>query len=31
LLLFDEGQVAEQLVGLRSKKDLKTRLDRVAG
>ena len=31
LLLFHKGQVADQLVGLRSKKDLKTRLDRVAG
>jgi thioredoxin 1 len=31
LLLFDKGQVTDQLVGLRSKKDLKTRLDRVAG
>lgn len=30
LLLFHRGQVAEQVVGLRSKKDLKTRLDRVA-
>ena len=31
LLLFNQGQVAEQIVGLRSKKDLKSRLDRVAG
>jgi thioredoxin 1 len=31
LLLFVKGQVAEQFVGLRGKKDLKTRLDRVAG
>lgn len=31
LLLFNKGQVTEQLVGLRSKKDLKARLDRVAG
>ena len=31
LLLFDKGQVTDQLVGLRSKKDLKTRLDRLAG
>ncbi|MGO8677586.1 MAG: thioredoxin [Limisphaerales bacterium] len=31
LLLFLKGQVTEQFVGLRGKKDLKTRLDRVAG
>jgi len=31
LLLFHKGEVAEQLVGLRSKKDLKTRFDRVVG
>ncbi len=30
LLLFNKGQVAEQLVGLRSKRDLKTSFDRVA-
>jgi thioredoxin 1 len=30
LLLFDKGQVTEQIVGLRSKKDLKARLERVA-
>jgi len=30
LLLFKQGQVAEQLVGLRSKRDLKTSFDRVA-
>ena len=30
LLLFKEGQVAEQMVGLRSKRDLKTSLDRLA-
>jgi thioredoxin 1 len=30
LLIFHHGQVAEQIVGLRGKKDLKTRLDRVA-
>ncbi len=30
LLLFKQGQVAEQMVGLRSKRDLKTSLDRVA-
>lgn len=30
LLLFQGGQVAEQVVGLRSKRDLKARLDRVA-
>jgi thioredoxin 1 len=31
LLLFKGGQVAEQMVGMRSKKDLKTSFDRVAG
>ncbi len=31
LLLFHKGQVTEQLVGLRSKKDLKTRFDRLLG
>ena len=31
LLLFNKGQVTEQLVGLRSKKDLKARLDHLAG
>ena len=30
LLLFHQGQVAEQMVGLRSKRDLKASLDRVA-
>lgn len=30
LLLFQQGQVAEQLVGLRSKRDLKAAFDRVA-
>ena len=30
LLLFKAGQVAEQIVGMRSKRDLKTSLDRVA-
>ena len=30
LLLFQQGQVAEQLVGLRSKRDLKQAFDRVA-
>jgi thioredoxin 1 len=30
LLLFDKGQVAEQIVGLRSKRDLKASFDRVA-
>ena len=30
LLLFQQGQVAEQLVGLRSKRDLKIAFDRVA-
>lgn len=31
LLIFDKGQVVDQFVGLRSKKDLKARLDRAAG
>jgi thioredoxin 1 len=30
LLLFDKGQVTEQMVGLRSKRDLKASLDRLA-
>jgi len=30
LLLFHQGQVAEQMVGLRSKRDLKASLDRVS-
>ena len=30
LLLFHKGQVAEQIVGLRSKRDLKASFDRVA-
>ena len=30
LLLFQQGQVADQIVGLRSKKDLKASFDRVA-
>jgi thioredoxin 1 len=30
LLLFKDGQVADQIVGLRSKRDFKTKLDRVA-
>lgn len=30
LLLLKEGQVAEQIVGLRSKRDLKASLDKVA-
>jgi thioredoxin 1 len=29
LLLFNQGQVAEQIVGLRSKRDLKASFDRV--
>ena len=29
LLIFKAGQVADQIVGLRSKRDLKTNLDRV--
>ncbi len=31
LLVFKQGQVADQLVGARSKRDLKASLDRVAG
>jgi thioredoxin len=30
LLLFDKGQVADQIVGLRGKRDLKASFDRVA-
>src|SRR4030095_12529883 len=30
LLVFKGGQVVEQVVGLRSKRDLKTRLDQIA-
>jgi thioredoxin 1 len=30
LLLFKAGQVADQIVGLRSKRDFKAKLDRVA-
>jgi thioredoxin 1 len=30
LLLFHQGQVADQIVGLHSKRDLKARFDRVA-
>lgn len=30
LLIFDKGQVADQIVGLRSKRDLKASFDRVA-
>jgi thioredoxin 1 len=30
LLVFHKGEVADQVVGLRSKRDLKARLDRVA-
>src|SRR5437773_1993542 len=30
LLVFKNGQVAEQIVGMRSKRDLKTSLERVA-
>ena len=30
LLLFDKGEVTEQMVGLRSRRDLKASLDRVA-
>jgi thioredoxin 1 len=31
LLIFSKGQVAEQMVGARSKKDLKNTLDRALG
>ncbi len=31
LLIFSQGQVADQMVGLRSKKDLKVRFDRLLG
>ncbi len=31
LLLFNKGEVSEQIVGLRSKRELKASLDRVAG
>ena len=31
LLLFNNGQVADQIVGLRSKRDLKASFDRLAG
>src|SRR5438270_886507 len=30
LLVFKDGQVADQIVGLRSKRDFKSKLDRVA-
>ncbi len=30
LLLFKDGEVADQIVGLRSKRDFKSKLDRVA-
>jgi thioredoxin 1 len=30
LLLFNKGQVADQIVGMRSKRDIKTSFDRVA-
>ena len=30
LLIFKDGQVAEQIVGMRSKRDLKSSLDKVA-
>src|SRR5882762_6586211 len=30
LLLFKDGQVADQIVGLRSKRDFKSKLDRVS-
>src|SRR2546423_1229290 len=31
LLIFKDGQVTDQIVGLRSKRDFKTKLDRVTG
>jgi thioredoxin 1 len=31
LLLFKDGQVAEQIVGMRSKRDLKSSLDKITG
>jgi len=31
LLLFKDGQVADQIVGMRSKRELKSSLDRVSG
>jgi thioredoxin 1 len=31
LLVFKDGQVVEQIVGMRSKRDLKSSLDKVAG
>jgi thioredoxin 1 len=31
LLIFKDGQVAEQVVGLRSKRDLKANLDKITG
>lgn len=31
LLIFKDGQVQEQIVGMRSKRDLKASLDKVAG
>ncbi|MBI4662790.1 MAG: thioredoxin [Verrucomicrobia bacterium] len=31
LLLFKDGEVADQIIGLRSKRDLKANLDRVVG
>ena len=30
LLLFNQGQVADQIIGLRSKRDLKASFDRLA-
>ena len=30
LLVFDKGQVAEQMIGAKSKRDLKANLDRIA-
>ena len=30
MLLFNQGQVADQIIGLKSKRDLKTTFDRVA-
>jgi thioredoxin 1 len=31
LLFFSKGQVTEQVIGLRSKRDLKTRMDQLVG
>jgi thioredoxin 1 len=31
LLLFKDGQIADQVIGMKSKRDFKTKLDRVTG